>query len=224
MMTSAGGMTTLDTARKYPVRLVESGPAGGAVLACRVARQCGIERAMSFDMGGTTAKFCIIDDGQPLTSRSFEVARAHRFTRGSGIPLRIPAIEMIEIGAGGGSIAAVDPLERITIGPESMGASPGPASFGRGGDRATVTDADVVLGHIDESSFSDGQLAIDGTLAESAVVRDVGDRLGIDRDGPDREQHRRIRSLFGAHEPGKCRDGEQLCNRGCVDFAGDAAG
>jgi N-methylhydantoinase A/oxoprolinase/acetone carboxylase beta subunit/N-methylhydantoinase B/oxoprolinase/acetone carboxylase alpha subunit len=180
MMTSAGGMTTLDTARQYPVRLVESGPAGGAVLACRVAHQCGLERAVSFDMGGTTAKFCIIDDAQPLTSRSFEVARAHRFTRGSGMPLRIPAIEMIEIGAGGGSIAAVDPLERITIGPESMGARPGPASFGRGGDRATVTDADVVLGHVDESSFSGGQLAIDGALAESAVTRDVGDRLGMD--------------------------------------------
>ncbi len=180
IMTSAGGMTTLATAKRYPIRLVESGPSGGAILAARVARRCGLDRVVSFDMGGTTAKFCMIDDGKPLTSRNFEAARAERFTKGSGMPLRIPAIEMIEIGAGGGSVAAVDSLDRITIGPESMGAEPGPACFARGGKSATVTDADLVLGHINASTFTQGHIAIDEAPARSAITRAVGDRLGLD--------------------------------------------
>ena len=179
MMTSAGGMTTLEAAKRYPIRLLESGPSGGAILAAEVARYNGLDQVMSFDMGGTTAKFCMIDNGKPLTSRNFEVARAERFIKGSGIPLRIPAIEMIEIGAGGGSVVSVDSLERITVGPESMGADPGPACFRRGGNRATVTDADVALGYIDLSAFAEGQLKVDESSAHSAIARAVGDPLRL---------------------------------------------
>ncbi len=156
LMTSGGGLTDLETAVRFPVRLVESGPAGGAVLAAWIARQRGLDRVLSFDMGGTTAKLCLIDDCRPQTTRSFEVARAWRNLKGSGLPLRIPAIEMVEIGAGGGSIAAVDGLGRLRVGPESAGADPGPASYGRGGSAATVTDADLVLGRIDAKAFAGG--------------------------------------------------------------------
>ena len=125
------------------MRLVESGPAGGVILASRVDAECVLDRVLSFDMGGTTAKICLIDGTTPLTSRSFEVAPAYRFMKGSGLPLRIPAIEMVEIGAGGGSIASVDALRRINVGPESAGADPSPACYDRGGEAPTVTDAEV---------------------------------------------------------------------------------
>jgi N-methylhydantoinase A len=179
MMTSGGGMTTLETARQFPVRLVESGPAGGAILAARIARQLGADRVLSFDMGGTTAKLCLIDDGQPQTSRQFEISRAARFIKGSGMPVRIPVIEMIEIGAGGGSIAAVDRLGRLTVGPRSAGSEPGPAAFGRGGQHPTVTDADVVMGLIDGSGFAEGRLQIDVEGACRAVDAEVGAMLGL---------------------------------------------
>ena len=128
LMTSGGGLTTLETAARFPIRLVESGPAGGAILAQNIAREAGIDRMLSFDMGGTTAKLCLLDDGAALSSRSFEVDRVYRFKKGSGLPVRIPVIEMVEIGAGGGSIAQVDRLKRITVGPESAGSEPGPAA------------------------------------------------------------------------------------------------
>lgn len=179
MMTSGGGMTTLETAIRFPIRLVESGPSGGAILAANVAQNCGLDQVISFDMGGTTAKICLIDDGKPQTSRHFEIARAERFMKGSGLPVRIPVIEMIEIGAGGGSIAKLDRLQRITVGPESAGAEPGPASFGRGGEEATVTDSDVVLGHIDASAFAEGRLTIDANAAQNAILRDIGQQLGL---------------------------------------------
>ena len=179
MMTSGGGMTTLDTALRYPVRLVESGPSGGALLARRIAQELGLDSVVSFDMGGTTAKLCLLDNAQPLTSRHFEVARAARFTRGSGIPLRIPVIEMIEIGAGGGSIASVDDLGRITVGPRSAGAEPGPACYGRGGEGATVTDADCLLGYLDPNAFAEGRLRLEAARAETAIERDVGRPLGL---------------------------------------------
>ena len=179
LMTSGGGLTGFDTAVAFPIRLVESGPAGGAILASRIASECGLDRVLSFDMGGTTAKICLIDDAAPLTSRSFEVARAYRFMKGSGLPLRIPAIEMVEIGAGGGSIASVDALERINVGPESAGAEPGPACYGRGGSEPTVTDADVALGRIDIESFAGGSVALDPDAANRAVARVLGP-LGLD--------------------------------------------
>ena len=176
LMTSGGGLTDLETAVRFPVRLVESGPAGGAVLAAWIARQRGLDRVLSFDMGGTTAKLCLIDDCMPQTTRSFEVARAWRNLKGSGLPLRIPAIEMVEIGAGGGSIAAVDGLGRLRVGPESAGADPGPASYGRGGVAATVTDADLVLGRIDATAFAGGS-GLDARSGAAALNGQVAEPL-----------------------------------------------
>lgn len=174
LMTSGGGLTTLATAAQFPIRLVESGPAGGAMLAARVAEEGGYPEVLSFDMGGTTAKICLIDDGKPLLSRAFEVDRVYRFKKGSGLPVRIPVIEMVEIGAGGGSIAHVDRLSRIVVGPASAGSEPGPACYGRGGENPTVTDADVVLGRIQADEFAGGRLALDVAAAERAIAGQVG--------------------------------------------------
>ena len=181
MITSGGGLTALETARKFPIRLVESGPAGGAILAAALARQCGLDKVLSFDMGGTTAKICLIDDGEPQHSRTFEVARQYRFLKGSGLPLRIPVIEMVEIGAGGGSITHVDSLARINVGPESAGAEPGPASYGRGGTEPTVTDADVVLGRLDPAYFAGGTIKLSPDRAGEAVDKAVGAPLDLKR-------------------------------------------
>src|SRR6185295_12514433 len=178
LMMSSGGMTTLEVARRFPVRLVESGPAGGAILAKTIAAECGLRQVVSFDMGGTTAKICFLDDYQPQMSRSFEVARHYRFLKGSGLPLRIPVIDMVEIGAGGGSIAAVDQLRRLTVGPESAGSNPGPACYGRGGRRPTVTDADVVMGRIDPDRFAGGHVALAPAAAADALAEHVGRPLG----------------------------------------------
>ena len=180
LMTSGGGLTTLDTAVMAPIRLVESGPAGGAILASHLARELDLGDVLSFDMGGTTAKLCVIDGGEPLHSRTFEVARSYRFKQGSGLPVRIPVIEMVEIGAGGGSIAGVDDLDRIHVGPESAGSEPGPAAYGRGGEDPTVTDADVVLGRIDPGLFAGGAIGLDRSRAEAAVGSRVGSKLGLD--------------------------------------------
>jgi N-methylhydantoinase A len=179
LMTSGGGLTTLETARRFPIRLVESGPAGGAILATFVAAECGENKVLSFDMGGTTAKICLIENQKPQASRSFEVDRAARFLKGSGLPLRIPVIEMVEIGAGGGSLAHVDAMGRITVGPESAGAEPGPACYGRSGTHPTVTDADLVLGRIDPARFAAGRLPLDGGKAAAALQADIGARLGL---------------------------------------------
>lgn len=180
LMTSGGGLTTLETAVTAPVRLVESGPAGGAILASHLARELGLGDVLSFDMGGTTAKLCMIDGGEPLHSRTFEVARSYRFKQGSGLPVRIPVIEMVEIGAGGGSIAGVDDLGRIHVGPESAGSEPGPAAYGQGGDDPTVTDADLVLGRIDPGLFAGGAIMLDRARAETAIAGRVGSRLKLD--------------------------------------------
>jgi len=179
LMLSGGGLTAVETAIRFPVRLVESGPAGGAIFAREIARQCGLDKVLSYDMGGTTAKICLIDALQPQTSRAFEVARIYRFKKGSGLPLRIPVIEMVEIGAGGGSIARVDRLKRITVGPDSSGADPGPACYARGGAAPTVTDADLVLGRIDPAGFAGGRMVLDRAAAEAALRRDVADPLDL---------------------------------------------
>ena len=173
LMMSSGGICTIETARKFPVRLVESGPAGGVILARRIAARGGYDRALSFDMGGTTAKITLIDDYTPQQSRHFEVARAYRFAKGSGIPVRIPVIDMVEIGAGGGSIARVDSLRRIVTGPDSAGSEPGPACYGRGGPDATVTDADVVLGRIDPDGFAAGSIQLDLVKAADAIAKSI---------------------------------------------------
>jgi N-methylhydantoinase A len=179
LMTSGGGITTTDTATRFPVRLVESGPAGGAIFAACIARQHGLDQVVSFDMGGTTAKICFIDDARPQTARMFEVARMYRFVKGSGLPLRIPVIEMVEIGAGGGSIASVDALGRIAVGPQSAGSEPGPVCYRGGGSEPTVTDADVALGRIDPTTFSGGRIALDKAGAENAIKTRVGDKLNL---------------------------------------------
>jgi N-methylhydantoinase A len=179
LMLSGGGLTTVETAIRFPVRLVESGPAGGAIFASHIARQCRLDKVLSYDMGGTTAKICLVDDFQPQTSRAFEVARIYRFKKGSGLPLRIPVIEMVEIGAGGGSIARVDRLKRITVGPDSAGADPGPACYGRGGKAPTVTDADLLLGRIDPTGFSGGRMALDRAAAEAATQREIAEPLDL---------------------------------------------
>ena len=179
LMTSGGGLTTLEIASRFPIRLVESGPAGGAILAAEIARECDCENALSFDMGGTTAKLALIDAFEPQTTRTFEVARAYRNLKGSGLPVRIPAIEMVEIGAGGGSIAGVDAMGRLNVGPASAGADPGPACYDRGGERPTVTDADVVLGRIDPADFAGGSLQLVPELAADSIRGAVGRPLEL---------------------------------------------
>ncbi len=180
MMTAGGGMTTMETAARLPIRLVESGPAGGAILAARIAAETGEREVLSFDMGGTTAKLCLIDRYRPQTARKFEIARAARFIKGSGMPVRIPVIEMIEIGAGGGSIAHVDRLGRLQVGPESAGSEPGPAAFAKGGTEPTVTDADVMQGLIEPGRFAEGRLRIDIEAAERALALGVGQTLELE--------------------------------------------
>ena len=179
LMTSGGGLTTVETAQRQPVRLVESGPAGGVLLARDIAARAGLDKVMSFDMGGTTAKICFIEKLEPRRAREFEIDRQARFMKGSGLPLRIPVIEMVEIGAGGGSIARVDRLGRIAVGPESAGAEPGPAGYGRGGTGATVTDADIVLGRIDPAGFAGGRIELRPELSAEAVGGSVGGSLEL---------------------------------------------
>ena len=180
LMMSSGGLTTLATGIKFPIRLIDSGPAGGAILACDIAAVCGAHNALSFDMGGTTAKICLIDNGVAQTSRNFEVARAYRHSRGSGLPIRIPAVEMVEIGAGGGSIATVDSMHRINVGPESAGAEPGPACYGLGGKTATVTDADVWLGRVDPKYFAGGAVQLLPNKSCEVLASNIGELLDVD--------------------------------------------
>jgi N-methylhydantoinase A len=179
LMMSGGGLTTLETAQRLPIRLVESGPAGGAILASHIARENGLDEVLSFDMGGTTAKICLIADGEPERARVFEVARAYRNLKGSGWPVRIPVIEMVEIGAGGGSIARVDAMQRITVGPDSAGSEPGPACYGRSGTNATVTDANLALGRLNAAQFAGGRFTLDPAKANAAVSEAVGKPLGL---------------------------------------------
>ncbi|HVY42289.1 MAG TPA: hydantoinase/oxoprolinase family protein [Hyphomicrobiaceae bacterium] len=179
LMTSGGNLTSLATARQFPVRLVESGPAGGAILSAHVAAERGEDKVLSFDMGGTTAKICLIRDYTPFKARTFEIDRAARFLKGSGLPVRIPVIEMVEIGAGGGSIAKLDALKRITVGPESAASVPGPACYDRGGTAPTVTDADVVLGRIDVEGFAGGMLKLAPARSGTALDAAIGTPLQL---------------------------------------------
>ena len=177
---SGGGLISADTAMQVPVRLLESGPAGGAIFAADVAARHGREKVLSFDMGGTTAKICLIDKFTPQTARSFEVARTYRFKKGSGMPISIPVIEMIEIGAGGGSIASLDAMRQIRVGPASAGSQPGPACYQQGGTRPTVTDADLVLGRLDPDNFAGGDIRLSRDRASDALDGDVGQGLHLD--------------------------------------------
>ena len=179
VMLSNGGTASVETACRFPVRLLESGPAAGALAAAFYGKAAGFSEVLSFDMGGTTAKACLIDGGEPLTSTDFEVARVYRFKKGSGLPVKTSVIEMIEIGAGGGSIARVGPLGLPKIGPESAGADPGPACYGRGGEEPTVTDADLLLGYLDPNFFLGGRMTLDYGAAEKAIKK-ISDTLGLD--------------------------------------------
>ena len=181
LMMSGGGWTNLQTASKFPIRLLESGPAGGAIMAAGVARECELDEVLSLDMGGTTAKICLIRDGVPESSRSFETARVYRDQKGSGLPLRVPVIELVEIGAGGGSIARVDAMNRIRVGPRSAGSEPGPASYGLGGGEPTVTDANLLLGNLNPEYFGGGKITLNLDLAEKAVYQKVAGMLELDK-------------------------------------------
>jgi len=187
---SNGGITSPQTASQYPIRLVESGPAGGALAASWVGKQTGQANVISFDMGGTTAKTCIIQNGDPLRVNEFEVGRVYRFKKGSGLPVKIPVIEMIEIGAGGGSVASIGPLGLLKIGPESAGADPGPACYGRGGKDPTVTDADLILGYLNPDFFLGGEMKLDLKLAEAALQEKIAGPLNLSLE----------RAAWGVHE------------------------
>jgi len=178
VMLSSGGVCTVETAATYPIRLVESGPAAGALAAAHFGRLTGRPSLLSFDMGGTTAKCCLIDNGKPSVSAEFEVSRVYRFKKGSGLPIKVPVIELIEIGAGGGSIARIDTLGLLKVGPDSAGAVPGPACYGGGGTEPTVTDADLLLGYLDPTFFLGGRMSLDRTAAELAIAV-LGEKIGF---------------------------------------------
>lgn len=177
-MLSSGNISPLSAVIEQPIRLVESGPAAGAIAAAYFGGLAGHTNLLSFDMGGTTAKLCLIQDGKPSIAPSLEVARMHRFKKGSGYPLSFPSVEMLEIGAGGGSIAWVDSLGLLKIGPQSAGASPGPACYGFGGEEPTVTDADLVLGYLNPEYFLGGQMRLNVEAAKGALAR-LAQRLNL---------------------------------------------
>lgn len=171
IMVSSGGFTSGRAAAETPILLLESGPAGGVLSALNTARNAGIDQILAFDMGGTTAKACVAVGGEPLIAHSFECARVSRFARGSGLPILIPSIDLIEIGAGGGSVAHVNDLGLLNVGPESAGADPGPACYGQGGTGATVTDADLVLGYLNADNFLGGEMKLRKDLAITALQK-----------------------------------------------------
>jgi N-methylhydantoinase A len=179
LMLSSGGAGTVETGRRFPVRLLESGPVGGVTAAARLSERSGYPDVLAFDMGGTTAKIAIVDQGQPRRAPELEVARCYRFTRGSGLPVRIPVVDMVEVGAGGGSIGRIDPLGLLAVGPDSAGADPGPACYGKGGHEPTVTDADLVLGYIGPNSFLGGRMPLDVDRARAAIRSKLAEPMGL---------------------------------------------
>jgi len=189
LMLSNGGLTHVSEAKRVPVQLLESGPAAGALAGAWFGRNAGLERVLAFDMGGTTAKLALVDDGEPLVAYGFEAAREKRFLRGSGLPMQIATVELIEIGAGGGSIAHKSDLGTLNVGPESSGAQPGPACYGRGGTNATVTDADLTLGYLNADFFLGGAMKIDKAATDKAFGA-LATSLGVDPG----------RAAFGVHD------------------------
>ena len=176
---SNGGIATIDTAARFPIRMLESGPAGGALAAAAYGETAQRADLLAFDMGGTTAKLCMIEGGEPMVSHEFEVDRIYRLMAGSGLPVKVPVIDMIEIGVGGGSIARINPLGLLTVGPDSAGSSPGPACYGRGGTTPTVTDADLVLGYLDPGFFLGGEMKLDIGAARAAIENHIATPLGL---------------------------------------------
>src|SRR5438067_9497846 len=179
LMLSSGGISTVETATRFPLRLLESGPAGGALASAYFGQLANVANLLAFDMGGTTAKLCVIEDGRPLTSTEFEVDRKYRFKAGSGLPVKTPVVELIEIGAGGGSIARVDSLGLLKVVPDSAGPDPGPACYARRGSQPTVTDADLLLGYLDPDFFLGGRLRLDRDAAEAAIASKIAEPLGM---------------------------------------------
>lgn len=179
MLHSGGGLISVDVAAEQPVRLLESGPAGGAIFAADFARGHGLDSVLSFDMGGTTAKICLIEGAEPKTANTFEVARTYRFKKGSGMTVSTPVVEMVEIGAGGGSIASIDSLGRIQVGPRSAASEPGPACYGRGGTEPTVTDANLLLGRLDPENFAGGAIPLSPDASDKAVSNNLAAKLGM---------------------------------------------
>ena len=180
MMLSDGALTTLEQAMRFPIRLVEGGPAGGVALAAHVASEMGSNNALSLDIGGTTAKICFIENGAPKTNRRFEVARAWRDVKGSGLPIKVPTVELVEIGAGGGSIATIDTLGRLKVGPKSAGSEPGPAAYNRGGAQATITDAHLTVGNIAADGFAGGIIELAPDKAPQAIATHIQTPLGME--------------------------------------------
>jgi N-methylhydantoinase A len=180
IMLSNGTSTSAEVARRFPIQMIESGPAAGVEAAIAVTRLLGIDAALSFDMGGTTAKLCVIEKGQAGRAREFEAARVHRFVAGSGFPVSVPVYDLVEIGAGGGSIAGIDSVGLLAVGPKSAGATPGPACYGQGGRLPTVTDANLVLGYLDANAFLGGDMRLDAGAARTALLEAVGNPLGMD--------------------------------------------
>lgn len=179
VLLSDGGMSSVDIALEKPISLLESGPAGGVVSAAFHAAEAGRQDVIAFDMGGTTAKMALVEDGAPSVVRETEVARLHRFRRGSGMPLKVSTVELLEVGAGGGSIAWIDQLGLLKVGPTSAGAEPGPACYGRGGTLPTVSDADLLLGYLDAEGFLGGRMPLDTTAAIAAFQNHLCDALGL---------------------------------------------
>jgi 5-oxoprolinase (ATP-hydrolysing) len=178
MMQSSGGLGALDVARRFPVRLLESGPAGGAIVGAYLGQQLDIRDLIAFDMGGTTAKICMIQGGRPALAAEMEAGRVHRFKKGSGLPIKTPVLDLIEIGAGGGSVAFRNRLGLLQVGPHSAGADPGPACYGLGGEEPTVTDACLKLGYLDPDYFLGGEMELDVAAAEDVLGR-LGQTLGL---------------------------------------------
>ena len=179
VMLSSGGIATVETATRFPIRLLESGPAAGALAAAALGAESGVRDLLSFDMGGTTAKLCVISDSRPEVTYDFEVDRRYRFRKGSGLAVKTPVIEMIEIGAGGGSIARINQLGLLKIGPESAGSNPGPVCYSRGGSQPTVTDADLTLGYLDPDYFLGGRMTLDAAAARKAIGSHIARPLGL---------------------------------------------
>jgi N-methylhydantoinase A len=190
IMASDGGTMSMDVAERYPVRIVESGPAGGAIASAHFGKLGSAPDVIGFDMGGTTAKFCVIEGAQPSRSTAFEVGRVYRFAKGSGLPIKAPVVEMIEIGAGGGSIARAESNSLLKVGPDSAGSAPGPSCYGLGGTLPTVTDADLVLGYLEPDRFLGGRLELDRAAAEKAIIENVARPLGLTL----------LRAAWGIHE------------------------
>lgn len=190
IMLSNGGVATAKSAARSPIRMFESGPAAGALASAYFGKLGGFENLLAFDMGGTTAKSCIIENGEPHLSVQFEIARVKRFTKGSGMPIQVPCIDLIEVGAGGGSVARIDDLGLLKVGPESQGASPGPACYGLGGEEPTVTDANLLLGYINPEYFLGGEMPVFPEAASEAIRAKIAEPMKIEE----------IDAAWGVHE------------------------